>query len=172
VLRAAPVERPPPGGVERSRFSMMVAIDRGRPADTAAILALVARCGLPLDGLADHLERVVVARDAGRIVGTAALEVYADGALLRSVAVDGPCRGQGLGGCLTVAAIELARSLEVRTLYLLTTNAETFFPRHGFEVIGREAVPASVRASVEFTGACPATAIVMKRAIDPTRRFP
>jgi amino-acid N-acetyltransferase len=147
---------------------MSITIDRARSSDREEIIGLVARCGLPLDGLADDLELTVVARDAGHIVGTATLELYADDALLRSVAVDERWRGQGLGRRLTEAAIELARSVDVRTLYLLTTTAEAFFPKHGFDVVGRDQVPWSVRASVEFTSACPASAIVMMRPVPST----
>ena len=43
---------------------------------------------LPLDGLADHLATTLVARQNGQIVGSAALEVYPDGALLAL------CRGR------------------------------------------------------------------------------
>jgi amino-acid N-acetyltransferase len=49
-----------------------------------------------------------------------------------------------------------------RELYLLTTTAEEFFPRFGFERIGREEVPAAVRESVEFRESCPASATVMR----------
>ena len=48
---------------------------------------------------------------------------------------------------------------------LLTTTAEKFFPRFGFEQIAREDVPPSVQASVEFTSACPTSAIVMRKRL-------
>ena len=48
-------------------------------------------------------------------------------------------------------------------MYLLTTTAEGWFPRFGFERIAREEVSEAVRGSVEFGGACPATAAVMRR---------
>ena len=38
----------------------------------------------------------------------------------------------------------------------LTTTADGYFPRFGFERIERSQVPATVRESVEFTSACPA----------------
>ena len=50
-------------------------------------------------------------------------------------------------------------------LYLLTTTAEDFFPRFGFSRITRQEVPESVRASVEFRSACPASAVVMWKPI-------
>jgi amino-acid N-acetyltransferase len=97
------------------------------------------------------------------VVGSAALEVYADGALLRSVAVAPELQGQGIGRSLTESAIALGESLNARALYLLTTTAETYFPRLGFERIDRDAVPNGVRTSIEFTSACPSSATVMRR---------
>ena len=139
-----------------------------RPAqakDLAAVLSLLAESGLPQDGLSEHLRSTLVATDNGQIVGSAALELYPDGALLRSVAVAPPVRGTGLGHRLTDAATSLARQLGVPALFLLTTTAEDFFPRFGFHRIRRDAVPSSIRESVEFTTACPSTAIVMMKTL-------
>ncbi|RMF53659.1 MAG: hypothetical protein D6746_15340, partial [Bacteroidetes bacterium] len=62
-------------------------IESARPADWNAIRALVEAAGLPVDGLHRVLGTALVARQGAEVVGTAALELYADGALLRSVAV-------------------------------------------------------------------------------------
>jgi amino-acid N-acetyltransferase len=142
-----------------------VRIDHATHADAEALLALMERSHLPTDGLALHLEDAFVARDGDRIVGSAAIEVYADGGLLRSVAVDADRRGTGLGARLTAAAIDDARRRDLPALYLLTTTAERFFPRFGFERITRDDVPASVQASIEFRGACPASAVVMRKRL-------
>ena len=143
-----------------------IRIDRATPADARELLALMERSHLPTDGLASHLDAALVAREGERLVGSAAIEVYADGGLLRSVAVDADCRGAGLGARLTTAAIDEARQRQLPALYLLTTTAEHFFPRFGFEHISREEVPASVQRSVEFRGACPASAIVMRKRLE------
>jgi amino-acid N-acetyltransferase len=140
-------------------------IESARPADAADILALVAQNGLPTDGLNDHLATAVVAREDARIIGTAALELYPDGALLRSVAVSAAQRGRGLGRLLAEAAIALARDRGAAAIYLLTTTAERFFPRFGFEPITRADVPPRVRTSIEFTSACPSSAIVMRKSL-------
>ena len=60
------------------------------------------------------------------------------------------------------AALERARELGLRELYLLTTTAAAYFPRFGFERIGREALPSSLQASEELRGACPASAAAMR----------
>jgi len=146
-------------------MSIGILIDRATGADADDVLALMARAHLPTDGLAAHLDAAFVARDGDRIVGSAAIEIYEDGGLLRSVAVDAECRGAGLGGRLTAAAIEHAQRRELPALYLLTATAEDFFPRFGFERITRDEVPASVQMSIEFRGACPASAIVMRKRL-------
>lgn len=82
-------------------------------------------------------------------------------ALLRSVVVNPDIRGTGLGEQLTRQVLDEARTHGVRAVYLLTTTAESYFPRFGFERIEWERVPARVRESREFRGACPASAIAM-----------
>lgn len=131
--------------------------------ETAAIFALAQASALPLDGLREVLPTMLVARQKGRVLGIAALEMHGAAALLRSVAVDPAARGQGLGGQLTEAALAEAGKRGARAIYLLTTTAENFFPRFGFEVTTREDVPPAVRQSVEFVSACPANAVVMVR---------
>jgi amino-acid N-acetyltransferase len=140
-------------------------LDRAAPGDYDAIARLLGDNHLPLDGLRECLPTTLVARDGAAIVGSAALEVYGDGALLRSVAVSPALQRSGLGRRLTDAAIELARTRGIPALYLLTTTAERYFPRFGFERIERGDVPPGVQRSVEFTSACPASAIVMRKRL-------
>jgi amino-acid N-acetyltransferase len=149
-------------------MTLAPAIERAQSHDVASVLSLLERHGLPLDGASELAEAMVVAREAGRVVGAAALELYAEGALLRSVVVDVSVQGQGVGQQLTAAVLALASVLGVRMVFLLTTTAAEFFPRLGFERITREDVPPSVRASVEFRSACPASAVVMRRMSNPS----
>jgi N-acetylglutamate synthase-like GNAT family acetyltransferase len=140
---------------------MDLVIEAARPDEWAAVFSFLETMGLPTAGLADHLSGVLVSRAGRRIVGTAALEVYGKAALLRSVAVSEDRRGRGLGTALVQRALELGRQQGVENFYLLTETAQGFFARLGFRVIPRSAVPAPVRASAEFRGACPETAVVM-----------
>ena len=140
-------------------------IDAARERDLPAVRDLLTRQHLPLDGVDEHVGTMVVARDGGGVVGAAALELYADGALLRSVVVDPAVQGQRLGQRLTQAALALAQMRGARTVFLLTTTAEDYFPRFGFERIARADVPASVQTSVEFRSACPASAVVMRKQL-------
>jgi len=144
---------------------MAITIERAVPGDAAAVAELIAQNQLPLDGLSEHLDTAIVARRDGAVVGVAALEVYQDGVLMRSVAVAPALQGHGVGQRLTGAVLELARDLGAPHAYLLTTTAERFFPKFGFERIDRVDVPASVQTSVEFRSACPSSAIVMRKAL-------
>ena len=140
-------------------------VEQAAAGDFDAIARLLQAQHLPLDGLREHLATTLIARDGDAIVGSAALEVYEDGALLRSVAVADHLQHGGLGRSLVDATIALARTRGIPDLYLLTTTAERYFPRFGFERIERAAVPPGVQRSVEFTSACPASAIVMRKAL-------
>jgi amino-acid N-acetyltransferase len=80
-------------------------------------------------------------------------------ALLRSLAVAAHHRGAGLGRKLVAAAEARTRSHGVQELCLLTTTAERFFEGLGYERTDREAAPASIRGTSEFTSPCPASGI-------------
>jgi N-acetylglutamate synthase-like GNAT family acetyltransferase len=142
-----------------------IVIGAAYPADLPAVRHLLVVAGLPLDGIDEHVATMVVARAGGEIVGTAAVELYADGALLRSVAVQPSVQGQGVGQRLTAAALTMAREHGLDTAFLLTTTADTYFHALGFQSIARADVPASVQASIEFRSACPASATAMVKQL-------
>jgi amino-acid N-acetyltransferase len=144
-------------------------IEAASDRDLPEVRTLLARHHLPIDGVDEYVRTMVVARDGSQIVGTAALELYADGALLRSVAVDPAQQGRQLGHQLTEAALLLAQTHGADTVFLLTTTAEKYFPKFGFEPITRADVPASVQASVEFQSACPASAVAMRKRLASDR---
>ena len=136
-----------------------------RPADLPAVERLLASSGLPLTGVADKLSTFVVAESGGDLVGVAGLEACCDNALLRSVAVAPEWRSRGLGRSLVTHVIADAESRGIHALYLLTTTAERYFPSFGFREIPRSEVPEDLRGTAEFTSACPASAVVMRRGI-------
>jgi N-acetylglutamate synthase-like GNAT family acetyltransferase len=88
-------------------------------AGLAPILSLLSDSRLPTSGVEEMAETLVVARQDGRVIGCAGLELYGNAALLRSVAVATPARGTGLGRALTRGALDLARERRVRRVYLL-----------------------------------------------------
>lgn len=144
---------------------MRVTIGPAAIHDGPAILELLSKSELPTAGLLDHLSTAVVARVGDRIVGCAAVELYPDGALLRSVAVDAAARNRGIGHQLIQSALEIIQQRGRFSVYLLTTTAEQFFPKFGFRRIERPDVPIGVQQSVEFRSACPASAIAMVKEL-------
>ncbi len=140
---------------------MSFSIEPAQPTDLAAILDLLASHRLPQAEVERHLATALVAREGGRVAGCAVLEPYDDVGLLRSVAVAQSLRGLGVGIRLTEAAVALAQARGIKTLYLLTETAAGFFPRFGFRPVARDEVAPAVRQSIEFTRACPASALAM-----------
>jgi amino-acid N-acetyltransferase len=130
--------------------------------DLAEVERLLVASSLPLDGVADALPGFVVAEESGRVVGAVGVERCGQYGLLRSAVVDETARNRGVGRQLVERVIDAARSSGLKTLYLLTTTAEEYFPSFGFEVANREEAPASIRNTTEFTTVCPASATMMK----------
>jgi amino-acid N-acetyltransferase len=135
------------------------------PSDLPQVERLLVGAGLPLAGVAAALPTFTVAEVGATLVGVAGLEVCCDNALLRSVAVAPEWQGRGLGRALVTRVIADAEARGLRALYLLTTTAEHYFPSFGFVRTSRDRVPEEVRATEEFKGVCPSSAVVMERPL-------
>jgi amino-acid N-acetyltransferase len=134
-----------------------------RPSLETAV-KLLAAARLPTEDLtAAHCDDFFYAGPATAPIGLVGLEIYADVALLRSLVVSPERRGSGEGSELLKHAEDQARSRGVRSLYLLTTTAEDFFARHGYQRAPRESAPEAIRATREFAGICPASSAFMVR---------
>ena len=134
-------------------------------ADRDGVEALLRACDLPPDGLDEQFgDAYAVAEEDGRIVGAAGMEVYGQSGLLRSVAVHPELRERGVAERLVRERLAWAERRGLRGIYLLTTSAAAWFPRLGFVPVERDAVPAEVRASLQFAAICPSTATVMALA--------
>jgi len=136
-------------------------IRRAEAADLPAVLALLSEAKLPTEGVADHFHSFFVVDDGGRIVASAGLEIHGDDALLRSLAVASNFRGAGLGGALLRRALSEAHG-RARGVYALTTTAERYLCRFGFEPVPRDSVPPRLLESRELQDACPTSASVLK----------
>lgn len=135
-----------------TRLLGAVTLTPALPGDVGAVLDLVSAVHLPTAGIAESMAYFWVAREGERLVGTVGLEVYDDLAFLRSLAVTPARQHAGLGRALTETALAYLTTRQFRAVYLLTTTAEAFFTRHGFALLARDEVPASVQRSVEFQG--------------------
>jgi len=139
-----------------------LSIAAAKPSELTELLTLLKDCKLPGEGVAEHLDGFLVARDDRALLGVVGLERYGKVGLLRSLAVRSEARGRGLGAMLVEALMDGARKKDISVLYLLTETAQDFFPRFGFEPIPRTSLDTRLEASAELKGACPETAIAMR----------
>jgi amino-acid N-acetyltransferase len=133
------------------------------PNDWEAVRGLLGSCSLPIDGAQQHIADFLLALEDRVLVACGGLERYDDVALLRSVAVAPGHRGRGLGRELCDRLLANAKARNIGTLVLLTESAQPFFEDMGFEVVPRTTLPEQVSISEELRGACPASAIAMRR---------
>lgn len=136
-----------------------------RASDLASVERLLRDAQLPWEDVASHLPTFLVGERAGSIVACGGLECYGPVALLRSFAITGSLRSRGLGAALCDTVIGDASRRGMRDAYLLTTTAERFFARRGFAPVSRELAPREIQATREFSALCPASAVLMHRAL-------
>ncbi len=141
---------------------------RGRPPRSTAVALLQAQ-GLPVSDITDeHLEHFFFVGSDGSPTGLVGLELYGTDALLRSLVVAENVRSKGLGSALIDHAEQYAASKSVRSIYLLTTTAEAFFKRLGYERIERSKAPPTIERTREFAGLCPASSAFMLKSLKNT----
>lgn len=102
----------------------------------------------------EHLEHFFFVGSDGSPTGLVGLELYGTNTLLRSPVVDENARDNGLGSMLVEHAEQYATTNRVRSIDLLTTTAETFFRRLGYERIDRSPVPPQIKETREFARLC------------------
>jgi N-acetylglutamate synthase-like GNAT family acetyltransferase/mannose-6-phosphate isomerase-like protein (cupin superfamily) len=145
----------------------------GAAADVAAVRALLDACGLPSADVSADRQELVVALEAGALVGCIALERYGAAVLLRSLAVAPGVRRRGVGRALHDRILATAALRGATAAYLLTTTAEQFAATLGFERVERSAVPGDVAASPQLRGLCPSAAVCMRRDLrGDARHYP
>lgn len=132
----------------------------------AAVTRLLGEAALPVADLSEAKLAHFLGRGAADAPeGVVGLELYPPVALLRSLAVASNVRGRGVGRALLADAERYARGHEVKDLYLLTTTAERFFAREGYERVAREAAPRAIQETIEFSTLCSASAALMRKRL-------
>jgi len=136
-----------------------------RVEDRGELEVLLKMSGLPTEDLTPAmLADFLVARQGTVLVGAAGLERHAKDGLLRSVVVDKPLRGTGLGRRLVYAMEDRARGRGLRQLFLLTT-VDDFFRLLGYLPLGRDAAPPGIRNSRQFGELCPSSTVFMTKRL-------
>jgi amino-acid N-acetyltransferase len=122
--------------------------------------------GLPTSDLdAGALGYFIGAWAGEALVGVVGLQPLGQCALLRSLAVAGGHRGEGIGSRLCDEAQSLARAGGLTDLYLLTTDAADYFAARGFARHPREQLPPGVQATAQFRDLCPSSAVAMHKSL-------
>jgi glycerol-1-phosphatase len=98
----------------------------------------------------------------GAVAATAAADVRAPDAYVRSVAVREDLRHQHAGTLAVAAAAREARRWGASTLWLVTETAASFFERLGFEPVDRNVLPAWI---AERSHQCRESATAMRRDV-------
>jgi amino-acid N-acetyltransferase len=135
------------------------------------LVGMLAAAGLPSGDITPaSLEHFRVARLDSAIAGAIGLECYGHNGLMRSLVVAPESRGLGIGDALVSEIENHARTLRLTSLVLLTTTAGQFFRKRGYEVVSRDAMPASLQSSSEFSMLCPKTATCMHKVFPGAER--
>jgi amino-acid N-acetyltransferase len=126
-----------------------------------AFRSLLRSSGLPVDDLDFKKDLLVGYYEDDALVGTGGLEIYGVYGLLRSLSVKMGIRGKAVGSTITEFLLAEAKKRRLKGVYLLTETAHGFFQKKGFRDVAREAVPAEVKKSAEFSKLCPESSAVM-----------
>jgi len=109
----------------------------------------------------EHLEHFFAAWAGPTLEGVVGVELHGSVALIRSLAVVPSKRGSGLGSELLARAEQYAVKKGARSLFLLTTAAESYFEKRGYSQLLSEGAPEVIRKTPEFTSICPASSVLM-----------
>ncbi len=144
---------------------MNIQIKQVESNDYLSILEILKNASLPFTDIPSNLFHFFKAESEGKIVGVIGLEIYNEYALLRSLAVLEEAKNKGLGKLLINKVLAYASENKIKEVYLLTTTADKYFEKIGFELINREQVPLKIKESEQFIETCPSTALVLKKII-------
>lgn len=129
--------------------------------DTKEIKTLLESYDLPSIDVESHIDNFVVAESNGKIIGIGGFERCGEFGLLRSFAVSPSEKGRGIADHIFSLVKAKALGCGIRQFYLLTTTADKYFDRLGFDVCDRDAVPDQIKATKQFSELCPCSAAVM-----------
>ena len=133
--------------------------------DIEIVSELLEGAGLPYEDISEHWKTFLVAKVNGKIIGAIGLEILNDKALLRSLVVKNEFRNYGFGKELYNRCIELAKQNNIKEIGLLTTTAEGFFAKAGFEKVHKENIPPFIKSTKEFQVYCPSSSTIMIKTI-------
>ena len=129
------------------------------------IISLLQSQNLPTGDLPASLSSFYIALEDDKIIGVIGMERYGQYGLLRSMVVHPAHRNKQIAETLINILEDGASSSGIDSVYLLTETAAGYFEKKGYKKIDRIQVPEQVKASSEFSGVCPVSAIVMQKSL-------
>ncbi|MBT2774681.1 GNAT family N-acetyltransferase [Halomonas sp. ISL-60] len=130
------------------------------------VIDLLVACDLPVSDLRDNSDVYFFGfHHESELWGVIGVEVCGDYGLLRSLAISAAHRSNRLGQKLVAFSEEWAARSHLKALYLLTTTADGFFARLGYEVLDRSDAPRTITQTPQFAGLCPASSVCMGKAL-------
>lgn len=146
---------------------MSVAVRVAGKKDVQAIVNLLKKGKLNVEGIEAHLDHFLVVEELGnqQVVGTAGLEILGNQyGLLRSLAVEPAFFNEKIGWELLRILLVHAGKQGLQEIYLLTRSVP-FFQLCGFQEVEWKDIPSQVKESTHFQQYTPSlsTAMVYKR---------
>lgn len=126
---------------------------------------LLKKNNLPTEDINPGTQLFVV-EEENNVVGTVAVEYNFNEALLRSLSVSEEKRNAGIGLMLVEFIEDYVQKQGVKSIYLLTTTAENFFLKRGYQKTDRNAVPDFIKNTKEYSVLCSSSSTLMKKALD------
>ncbi|MCG6140127.1 GNAT family N-acetyltransferase [Leptospira mtsangambouensis] len=134
--------------------------------DLEQIIVLLEKFKLPNEDIhANSLIHFIIVKFNDQIIGTVALERFGNLGLLRSLCVEENYRNDNIGKSLINKILDYARAENILDVYLLTTTADKYFLKFGFEEISRANAPDLIQQSTQFRDICPSSAIFMHKKL-------
>lgn len=140
-----------------------VVYQKASASQLSEVKKLLQRSNLPFEDIDAHFDNYFVAMIENEIVGVLGTEAYGRLALLRSMAVDVKYRNNGIANSLLQQILQISKENKIQTLFLLTTTAQNYFLKHGFEIVERNQLPDVIQNTKEFQDICPVSAVCMNR---------
>ena len=85
---------------------------------------------------------------------------------MRSLAVKDTFKNQKIGERLVKHLLNFSSAEKIEELYLLTTTAEKYFEKFGFQKADRFKIHETIKQTREFKDICPVSAVVMYKKIN------
>jgi amino-acid N-acetyltransferase len=138
-----------------------VELKKATDANISSITELLRSNGLPYEDIRSKIDCLFMGYLGPRVVGVGGVETYGIYGMLRSLVIEESFRRRGYGTTLCKKLIEHARLNGIDKIYLLTTTAEGFFDKIGFQRIERDKAPTVIQNTTEFLKLCPSSAVCM-----------